>query len=306
MKLVYLGTSGAMPAVERGLTSTVLAMDKEYIMVDCGDGNCRQYLKSNLGWNKPMTILFTHMHSDHSIGILGLLQSMDLVGRKNPITIYGIRAIERFITNLHRNQQVKFGYDFNIIEVDADENITLKSGIKITTCESKHSIKPSLAYRIQLPDKEGKLDIDRCIQLGVPKNSPLLGELKSGKSVTVQNETGTQIITSNHVVGKPQKGKVICFSGDTRPTKQLVNFFKDADFLTHEATFLEDEKPNALKAKHSTAKEAGEVAREANVGKLILNHFSARHASTVPIYEEVRKEFSNVVCAEDFMEIELD
>jgi len=303
LKLVYLGTSGAMPAVERGLSCTVLAMDKEYIMVDCGDGSCRQYVKSNLKWNKPMTILFTHMHSDHTIGILGLLQSMDLVGRTEPVTIYGIGGISKFITQLHRNQQVKFGYDFNVIDIDEDFDLHLKSGVRIQTCKTKHSIKPSLAYKITLPDKEGTLGIDRCIQLGVTKNSPLLGMLKKGENV----ETGKGLVLSKDVVGKPTKGKVIGFSGDTRPTPELTAFFKGADFLTYETTFRSDELSLAIKAKHSTAEEAGKLAQEAGVGTLLCNHFSARHANVDGFKTDIKEHYGGrVILTKDFLEVDLD
>ena len=304
MKLVYLGTSGAMPQVKRGLSCTVLAMDHQYIMVDCGDGACRQFLTSNLKWNKPMTILFTHAHSDHTIGILGFLQSASLMNRTAPIKIYGFKGIKNFITQLHRNQQVKFSYDFEVIEV-TENDVIVGDGFTITCCDSKHSIKPSLAYRIQLPNKAGELDINRCLELGVPQNSPLLGKLKAGQDVFVGKD-GKVRVRSNEVVGKPQKGKVVCFSGDTRPTEKLKEFYKDADYLTHEATFLEDEKDIAEKHGHSTAYEAGLIANQARVKHTILNHFSARHPSSQPSVEEASKMNPNVVGAEDFMEIEID
>ena len=302
MELVYLGTSGAMPAVDRGLSCTVLALDREYIMVDCGDGACRQYLKSNLKWNKPLTILFTHMHSDHTVGIIGLLQSMDLVGRTKPVKIYGIKGIKNFILNLHRGNNVKFGYDFEIHEVEAGDTINGDS-FTITTCESEHSIKPSLAYRIELPDKDGELNIDNCILHGVPRNSPLLGKLKRGEDVVLDN--GKKVLSAM-VVGKPQVGKVICFSGDTRPTEKLKAFYKDADYLTHEASFCEAEKELALKVKHSTAYEAGLISNQAGVKHTILTHFSARYATTQPIYEEASKVNPNVKCAKDFLVVQIE
>lgn len=304
MKIVYLGTSGAMPAIDRGLSCTVLALDKEYIMVDCGDGACRQYLKSNLKWNKPLTILVTHMHSDHTVGIIGLLQSMDLMGRTAPVSIYGIKGIKQFVLNLHRGNNVKFGYEFDITEVEDGDFIEGKT-FSITCCESDHSIKPSLAYRIALPDKAGELDIGKCLEAGVPRNSPLLGRLKAGDDVFV-GRGGDVLVKSSDVVGKPQKGMVICFSGDTRPTDKLKEFYKDADYLTHEASFLEAEKELALKVSHSTAHEAGLIAKQAGVKHTILTHFSARYATTQPIYEEASKVNPNVKCAKDFLEVELD
>ena len=303
MKLVYLGTSGAMPQVHRGLSSTVLTLDKEYLMVDCGDGNCRQYLKSNLKWNKPLTILVTHPHSDHTIGILGLLQSMDLMGRTAPVKIYGYKGIKEFITALHRGHGVKFGFEFEINEVEDDDLFSPNGTYDVYCCENQHTIKPSLAYRITLPAKDGVLNIDKCIELGVPRNSPLLGRLKRGEDVVLDN--GNKVLSAM-VVGKQQHGKVICFSGDTRPTDKLKAFYKDADYLTHEASFLKDELDLAIKTGHSTAYEAGLIANQAGVKHLILNHFSARHPDTQEILEDASKVHPRVVCAKDFMEIELD
>ncbi len=305
MKLVYLGTSGAMPTIKRGLSSTVLVLDKEYIMVDCGEGTTRQFLKSNLKWNKPLTILITHMHSDHIMGLFGLLQSMDLMGRSEKVTIWGVRGIKTFTESVNRAVNFKFEFDVVIHEVEAGDTIVgWTNGIKITTCKSKHQT-PSLAYRIELPDKEGALDAVKAIQLGVPKNSPLLGKLKRGEDVEVVTSKGIKTVHSKDVVGEPTKGLVICFSGDTRPTDELREFFKDADYLTHEATFLEEEQEYADKTKHSTAYEAGFIAIKAAVKHLILNHFSARYATTKGFYEEAIKAHPNMTCAKDLMEIEL-
>ena len=303
MKLVYLGTSGAMPTIKRGLSSTVLVLDKEYIMVDCGEGTTRQFLKSNLKWNKPMTILITHMHSDHVMGLFGLLQSMDLMGRSAKVDIYGVRGIEAFTHSVNRAVNFKFGFDLNVHELNAGATITTKA-FKVETCKSKHQV-PSLAYRIELPDKEGALDIVKALQLGVPKNSPLLGELKRGKDVEVTTKKGNKVVYSKDVVGEPTKGLVICFSGDTRPTEELGEFYKGADYLTHESTFQEDEQELAQKTKHSTSYEAGFIASKNGVKHLILNHFSARHPTTEGFYEEASKVNPNVTCSKDIMEIEL-
>jgi len=305
MKLVYLGTSGAMPTIKRGLSSTVLVLDKEYVMVDCGDGTCRQYLKSNLKWNKPLTILITHMHSDHTMGLLGLLQSMDLMGRKESVTIYGVEGLEKFVLDVHRGVNFNLGFGFKVIEITEKDVLHLDNGVEIEVCKSKHQV-PSLAYRIGLPRKEGKLDHNKAIQLGVPENSPLLGRLKRGEDVEVTTKKGNKIVYSKDVVGEPTKGLVICFSGDTRPTEDLEKFYAGADYVTHESTFLEDEQELAAKTKHSTAYEAGFITNKAGVKHLILNHFSARHPTTEGFYEEASKVNPNVTCAKDLMEIELE
>ena len=306
-KLVYLGTSGAMPTIERGLSCTVLALENEYIMVDCGDGSCRQYLKSNLKWNKPLTILITHMHSDHTMGILGLLQSMDLMGRTEPITIYGVRGIAKFIHDVNRSVNFKLGFEFKVTELDEryTNTVKLSSGVEFTTCKTKHQV-PSIAYKITLPDKSGALDIELACELGVPMNSPLLGKLKRGEDITFEKNGTIYGVRSSEVVGKSQKGLVIGFSGDTRPIPELIPFFKDCNYLTFETTFRSDELELAIKAKHSTAKETGELASQANVKTLIANHFSARHANTDGFKSDLEAEFGgNVVIAHDFLELDL-
>lgn len=305
MKLVYLGTSGAMPTIERGLSCTVLVLEHEYIMVDCGDGSCRQYLKSNLKWNKPLTMLITHMHSDHTMGILGLLQSMDLMGRSEPITIYGVRGIAKFIHDVNRSVNFKLGFKFDVIELDErkDNSIVKGKSFMIETCKTKHQV-PSIAYKITLPDKEGTLDIEKCIKLGMTKNDPNLGLLKKGLDVLKE---GKYMVHSKDVVGEPQKGKVIGFSGDTRPIPELIPFFKDCDYLTFETTFRSDEQELAIQAKHSTAEETAQLAQSANVKVLLANHFSARHANTDGFKEDIKKHFNGkVYITKDFLEVNLE
>ncbi len=304
MKLVYLGTSGAMPTIKRGLSSTVLVLDREYIMVDCGEGTTRQFLKSNLKWNKPMTILITHMHSDHVMGLFGLLQSMDLMGRTASVNIYGVRGIEAFTHSVNRAVNFKFGFDLNVHELEAGETIT-KKNFDVKTCKSKHQV-PSLAYRIELPVNDGALDVVKALELGVPKDSPLLGKLKRGENVQAILNGIEHTVYSTDVVGDAKKGLVICFSGDTRPTEELEKFYAGADYVVHESTFLEDEQELAAKTKHSTSYEAGFITSKAGVKHLILNHFSARHPTTEGFYEEAKQIHSNVVCSKDLMEIELE
>ena len=303
MKLVYLGTSGAMPTIKRGVSSTVLVLDKEYIMVDCGEGTTRQFLKSNLKWNKPMTILFTHMHSDHIMGLFGLLQSMELMGRTERIDIYGVVGTKTFNESVNRAVNFKFEFDVNIHELVAGDTITRKA-FKVKTCKSKHQV-PSLAYKIILPEKEGKLDVNKTVALGVPENSPLLGKLKRGENVQAVLGGIEHTVYSIDVVGEPTKGLTICFSGDTRPTGDLAKFYKDADYVTHESTFLEEELELAEKTKHSTAFEAGFITNSAGVKHLILNHFSARYPTTKGFYEEAKQVHPDVTCSKDLLEIEL-
>jgi len=305
MKLITLGTSGAMPTLKRSLSSTVLVLDKEYVMVDCGEGTQFRFMQAGLKWNKPLTILITHLHSDHILGIVGLLQSMDLMGRKAPVNIFGMKGIEAFIRDVGKHTSIKFDYDFKVVDLEAGDTVSFSNDWKADTCQTVHQV-PSIAFRIVLPDKEGKLDIEKCKELGIPDNSAALGQLKSGNDVQITTVNGeVKLVKSSDVVGPKQKGKIISFSGDTRPTELLKLFYTDSDYLVHEATFLQDEKDLAIKAKHSTALEAAYIGLRAGVGHTILNHFSARHPSGQVFYDEASKVNRNIIVARDLMEIEL-
>ncbi len=313
MKLVYLGTSGAMPTIDRGLSCTVLALDHHYIMVDCGDGSCRQFLKSNLKWNKPMTILITHMHTDHTMGLLGLLLSMDLMGRTAPINIYGVRGLKQFLHDVKRSSNLNVNFPVTVEEIEHGAKI-VGDGFTIETCSGQHQV-PVLAYKITLPPKAGKLDIEKCKALGVPDNHPMLGQLKSGQNVSFMHtishadgreETKHVTVLSSDVVAPPTRGLVIAFSGDTRPTHQLGGFFYGVDYLTHETTFRTDELELAKTAKHSTAEEVGKLCELYKVKTLLANHFSARHASTEGFYKDIKQHYhGKIICTRDLLEVEL-
>lgn len=303
MKLVFLGTSGAMPTAKRGLSSTVLSLDKEYIMVDCGEGTARQYLQSTLKWNKPLTILITHLHSDHVMGLFGLLQSMDLMKRTERVDIYGVKGLNELVGAVRNAVSFKFGYDFTVKELD-EGDVVKGNEFTITCCRSKHRIANSLAYKVQLPDKAGELDVDKAVSLGAKPNSPELGMLKRGINIIVDQFNNIEI-KAKDVVGEPQKGFSVAFSGDTRPTHALLEFYKGVDYLVHESTFRNDEQELAIQAQHSTAEEAGTMAKDACVKHVFLNHFSARHATTEGFYEDATKHFPYVTITKDLLEVEL-
>lgn len=273
-KLVYLGTGGSTPLPNRGLSCTVLALEKGgYIMVDCGDGTIQKYLKSDLKWNKTLTILFTHLHLDHTLGIFSLLSTMDLQGRDTGVHIYGPIGTKKFLRNLNGLVH-KLNFRVYIHEIKAGVSIS-HYGYNIETYPTKHRIE-SIAYRIQLPDTEGHLDVEKCKKLGI-KEGKDFGILKSGEDITFNNGNGAITVCSKDVVGTPTKGKSFGFSGDTRVFPKLGKFFKDVDYLTFESTFTAEEIEHAIQKKHSTASEAGKLAKDCGAKTLILNHFGARH-----------------------------
>ena len=298
MKLVFLGTSASQPTPERGLTCICLEKEGEILMFDAGEGAQISYLKSGLGWNKKMKIFVTHLHGDHCIGILGLLQTMTLQNRTESMEIYGPDGIEEFIAaNI---KVLNFGLSFPVMITTVREGTVVnEKTYTINSCEADHSV-TSYSYLFQEKDKPGRFFPDKAKELGVPEGE-LWHKLQTGQDIQV----GDKIVKSSDVLGEKRPGKRIGISGDTRPTKKLEEFFKDCDYLSFDSTFSHELKDKALETHHSTAKEAAELAKKANVSNLILTHFSARYNDESILLEEAKTIHGSVIAAKDLLEIEI-
>lgn len=298
MKLVFLGTSGAMPTENRSLSCICLEREGEILMFDAGEAAQISFIKSGLGWNKKMKIFVTHMHGDHCIGILGLLQTMAMKNRTEPIEIYGPSGIDEFISaNI---KILNFGLTFPVlITVISEGKVLENKKYSVFSCKANHSIS-AFSYLFKERDKPGRFHPDEAKKLKIPKGK-LWGDLQEGKSIKV----GNQIINPEQVLGEKRQGKKIGISGDTIPTKELEKFFENCDYLVFDATFLEEVKNKAIDTFHSTAYQAATLAKSANVKHLILTHFSARYKDEIKSVEEAKKIHDSVIGAKDLLEIEI-
>jgi ribonuclease Z len=298
MKLVFLGTSAAMPTENRGMTCICLVLDKEILMFDAGEGAQVSFLKSKIGWNKKMKIFVTHLHGDHVVGILGLLQTMSLQNRTESIDIYGPKGIEDFMAaNL---KVLNFGLTFPVRIMMIKEGLVFDDeSYTVQCCEAEHSI-PAYSYVFHEKDKPGKFYLDKAKALGIPEGK-LWHELQMGHEVKV----GSKTIKPSEVMGEKRPGKKIGISGDTRPTKKLEEFFKNCDYITFDSTYSDELKEKAKENFHSTAKEAAELAKKANVSNLILTHFSARYDDAEILVKEAQTIHDSVIAAKDLLEIDI-
>jgi len=298
MKLVYLGTSAAAPTVERSLTCICLVRENEVLMFDAGEGAQVAYLKAGLPWNKKMKIFVTHLHGDHCLGILGLLQTMSLQKRTESVEIYGPAGIEEFITaNI---KVLNFGLPFPVfITVVEEGSVVNEKNYQINCCEAQHGI-PAYSYCFEENERSGVFYPDKAKELGIPEGK-LWQELQNGNSVEIDGKK----IESSQVTGEKRSGKKIGISGDTRPTKKLREFFQNSDYLSFDCTFSFELKERAIETNHSTAKEAADLAKNANVKNLILTHFSARYNDESVLLNEAKQIHESVIAAKDLFEIEI-
>ena len=298
MKLIFLGTTGAVPTLERSHACICLVRDGEILMFDAGEGAQISYLKSNLGWNKKMKIFVTHLHGDHCIGILGFLQTMTLRNRTEPIEIYGPKGIEEFIAA--NTKIMNFGLSFPVLITQVNEGtVVSEEKYQVRACEAEHSV-PAFSFLFEEKEKPGTFYPEKAISIGIPKGE-LWHKLQQGEEVMIENKS----IKPSEVTGPNVPGKKIGISGDTRPTKKLASFFQNCDYLVFDSTFLDELKENAILTCHSTAKEAATFAKNANVSNLILTHFSARYKDENVLLEEAKTVHDSVIAAKDQLKVEL-
>ncbi len=298
MKLVFLGTSAAQPTERRGLSCICLERDGEILMFDAGESAQISYMKSGLGWNKKMKIFVTHLHGDHCVGILGLLQTMSMQNRTETLEIFGPSGIEEFIAaNI---KVLNFGLSFPVlINIIKNEKIVDNEKFSIYTCKANHSI-TSYSYLFEEKDKPGRFSVEKAKNLGIPEGE-LWRKLQNGNQIENNGET----IRPEQVLGEKRPGKKIGISGDTMPTDELEKFFNECDYLVFDSTFLDEEKQRAQDTCHSTAKQAATLGKNAKIKNLILTHFSARYKDEVGHLNEAKEIHNSVITARDLLEIEI-
>lgn len=297
-RLTFLGTSAAQPTLARNLSGLSVRRDGEHLLFDCGEGSQRQLMRYGTGFAIDR-IFFTHFHGDHYLGLLGFLRTLNMQGREQTLHLYGPAPAQSF---LHRAVHLGFepqSFKVEIHELSGGEQVAL-AGATLTAVPVEHGL-PALGYVLREADRPGAFHPDRALALGVP-GGPLFGALQRGESVEV---AGRQV-TADQVLGPPRPGRSLCLSGDTRPCRALASAAIGVDLLVHEATFADEEQARALETRHCTAREAGALAREAGVRRLILTHFSSRYEERLTaLLAEARAEFPKAEAAHDGLTLEL-
>ncbi len=305
MELTFLGTGAGVPSRSRNVTSIMLKLldeSNEMWMFDCGEATQHQIMKTTLKPRKVSKIFITHLHGDHIFGLPGFLSSRSHQGGDTPVTIYGPVGIKAYIQNFLKVTKTILAYDLRVEEL-ADEGIVFQNDqyqVEYKTLD--HAIQ-SYGYRVVEADQVGELLIDKARQAGVP-NGPLLGQLKQGKTITL--EDGRQL-DGHEFIGPDKKGHIVTILGDTRYHKHSVALAKNADILVHEATFAAGEERMARNYYHSTASQAAKVAKEAEAKQLTLTHISARYVGKAAnqLEQDARKIFKASKIVKDFDSITL-
>jgi len=294
MKLTILGCHSATPRINTNPTSQVLDIRNHIFLIDCGEGTQVQLRKNKIKFNRIKRVFISHLHGDHYFGLVGLISTFRLLTREADLHIYGPKGLKEVITMQMKLADSWTNYKLIFHELESKESqlIFEDDKVEVYSIPLDHRIYTN-GFLFKEKDNERKLILGAAEDANI--NKAYYRKLKQGFDVL--NEDG-ELIKNKLVTKEGTKPKSYAFCSDTAYNKSIVPIIKDVDVLYHESTFLEKLSHLAEKTKHSTAKQAANIAKKANVGKLILGHFSTRYENVSEFIDEASEIFKNVDVAE--------
>ena len=291
LSLFFAGTAGSVPSARRGLPALLVRRGAERILIDCGEGTQRQLVKS-VGLADLTDVFLTHLHADHWLGLPGMLKSFELRDRDKPLTVHGPPGTSALLERL-RPVYGRPRYGLTFRDLEPDEAVR-RDDLEIVPFAVRHR-GTAFGYALIEDARPGRFDAELAERLGVTPG-PDFGKLQRGETING--------VAPEQVMGQARAGRRIVISGDTAPTDAVVVAAHGADVLVHEATFLHEDAERAAQTLHSTARQAAQVAADAEVRLLALTHLSSRYAGH-EIRDEAREVFPDTEVPRDFDVIEI-
>jgi len=300
MKLVFLGTSGSIPTVQRGLPAIALKRDRELLLFDCAEGTQRQMALAGLSPMKLSKIFITHLHGDHFLGLAGLVQTLSLMGRTKKLEVYCPPGMKERIERYLGIPFFTLMFEVEVHELEPGEEL-VQEGYAIKTCGVEHPV-PALAYALIEDPRPGKFYPEKAIALGV-KPGPDFSRLKAGQSIKLRDG---RVIKPEQVTSHPRPGRKVVYAGDTRPCESVTELARGADVLIHDCTLADELAERAAETGHSTPAEVAKIAKLADVKQLVLVHISPRYEDDdSALLAQAKQIFPNTVIARDLMELDV-
>lgn len=296
LKLTILGCHSATPRVNAHPTSQFLQIKNHNFLIDCGEGTQVQLRKFGISFSKINHIFISHLHGDHFYGLVGLISTFRLLNRKRELHIYGPKGIKEIITLQLKlsNSWTHYPLLFHELTSDSSELIFEDSKVEVTTIPLDHRIYTNgFLFKEKLGER--KLNIKEIQKYGDIEICDY-ENLKNGKDFILKNKT---TLKNKALTFDPPRPKSYAFCSDTAYFPKIIPLIKDVDCLYHETTFLSDKEALAISTKHSTAQHAALIAKEAQVHKLIIGHFSSRYRDNMGFKIEAQETFKNTWLAEE-------
>lgn len=295
MKLTILGCNSATPRINTNPTAQILEICNHIFLIDCGEGTQVQLRKNKIKFSRIKHIFISHLHGDHYFGLVGLISTFRLLTREADLHVYAPKGLKEVIT-LHMKLSgswTNYKLIFHELVSKKSEIIFEDDKVEVYTIPLDHRIYTN-GFLFKEKEKERKLNIGKVEDAKI--DVAYYRKLKQG--FDVENEEG-KLIKNQDVTSSGPKPKNYAFCSDTAYNEDIIPIIKEVDVLYHESTFLEKHSKLALSTKHSTAKQAARIAKQAKVKTLILGHYSTRYDNVNNFKEEALEVFNNIELADD-------
>lgn len=296
-----LGCGSATPTLKHNPSSQVISYRDKLFMIDCGEGTQLEFRRQKLTFNRLNRIFISHLHGDHCLGLVGLISTLALLGRKGDLFIHSHNTLEEIL-----RPQLDFfcrELPYNVIfcpfDPSKNELIFEDKSITVHTIPLKHRV-PCTGFLFREKPKSPNLDNEKLRFHNVPIKD--IARIKLGADFKTSDG---KIIPNSHFVLCQKKARAYAYCSDTAYAPDIVQLIKNIDLLYHEATFTHDMLPRAIETGHSTAIQAAEIAKIANVEELLIGHFSARYNDNKILLREAKSVFKNTKLAYEGMKIEI-
>ncbi len=289
-ELLILGSNAAAFAHRRHHTSQLLKIQNRFFLIDCGEGTQLLLKKYQVKLSRIDHIFISHLHGDHYFGLIGLISTMHLFGRKKDLLIVGPPGLSEIIALQLRYSETSLGFkiDFREFTPDISEVIYDQPDFDVTTIPMDHRV-PCAGFLFN--EKPKKRRINRAMLAEYSLSKLEIIDLKEGKDIL--NEDGTVKYENKLLTLNPSPSYSYAFCSDTRYKPSLKSIVEGVDMMYHESTFADDMKDRAGETYHTTAAQAAQFAKDAKVKKLLLGHFSARYKALDPILNEAKAVFEH-------------
>ncbi len=301
-RVTILGSSSALPTSERFPTAHLLNVNERFFLIDCGEGTQMQLRKYRIRLGKIHHIFISHLHGDHIFGIFGLLSSFSLLGREEPLHVFGPEGLEEMVLDHLKFFQNDLGFElyFHRIQCRRPALIHEDKNITVLSLPMVHRI-PTCGFLFREQPRERKFLKEKISEYNIPVKD--IVKIKQGADFIMPD--GSSI--SNSVLTLPPRApRSYAFCSDTRPNKKNIPLLEGVDLLYHEATFAREDASLAHETFHSTTRQAAEMAAETRAGKLIIGHFSSRYKDISVLESEAREIFPDTTAVNDGDRFEID
>jgi ribonuclease Z len=295
MELTILGCYSATPRPKTHPTSQVLSIKNHLFLIDCGEGTQVQLRRYKVKFSRIKHIFISHLHGDHYFGLIGLISTFILLGREAELNIYGPKGIKKVIMLQLKLGKAWFNYPISFHELECKESEIIFEDDKVTviTVPLKHRVYTNgFVFKEKLGER--KINIEAVKDNNIDMS--YLQKIKQGRDI--ENNDG-KLILNKQITFDPEKPKSYAFCSDTQYYPACIPTIKNVTVLYHESSFLDEHEYLCVKTRHSTARQAALIAKEATVDRLILGHYSTRYPSIEKFKAEAKQVFDNVELAED-------